>query len=155
MNQPSILNYPPEARTSTAKTGHPQRKINDHGEDMMPIARLSMCCLNTQTADAKRLYEQAFWPLLKSQGLKAGMGEAPSMPTGVFSQLFEVESPQQVSTIKQVLSQHPQWQEAQRAMTPGRSSPMANPEVQSRFELYEMAAAAGEPLELSPIIHQG
>ena len=107
--------------------------------------------LFTQTAHATRLYEQAFWPLLKSQGLKAGMGEAPSMPTGVFSQLFEVESSQQVSTIKQVLSQHPQWQEAQRAMTPGRSSPTANPEVQSRFELYEMAAAEGEPLELSPI----
>jgi DNA-binding NtrC family response regulator/ligand-binding sensor domain-containing protein len=113
-----------------------------------------MGCLNTQTADAKRLYEQAFWPLLKSQGLKAGIGEAPSMPTGVFSQLFEVESPQQVSTINKVLSQHPQWHQAQRSMTLGRSSSTANPAVQSRFELYEMAAAEGKPVELSPIYPQ-
>ena len=98
-------------------------------------------------------YEQQLVPLLKKHSLVESSEPGRQTVDGVFSRLFEVESPAAVATEEQALHKDPKWQEllASLSATFGGSAPL----LSCHFRLYRAPAGPGKTVEAGSGFRQG
>jgi|GEM_PF-626242 len=89
-------------------------------------------------------YETKVVPILEQHALTPSSERGHATPKGVFSRLFEVESPSAVAEIREALQRDPAWTEALRDL--GRAFGTAGPEglAQYGFDLYAAPAGPGK-----------
>ena len=120
---------------------------------MTTLARLSFW-VHPEPLDAfAAAYEQQFAPILKKHGLVESAECGRATVDGVFSRLFEVESPAAVATKEQALHKDPKWQELLASLSAifGCSAPL----LRCHFGLYRAPAGPGKTVDAGSGFRQG
>jgi len=83
---------------------------------MPTLARLSFWVSPEQRDAFEATYEKKLVPILKKHDLVESSERARSTVEGVFSRLFEVETPSEVAAKERALQNDPAWQEVLRSL---------------------------------------
>ena len=119
------------------------------------LARLSFWVLPERMAEFEVVYENQVVPLLKQHGLVVSSECGRQTVDGVFSRLFEVETPAAVADQKKVLQQNPAWQQALQRLGTDFGSAAPDHLLRYHFGLYRAPAGPGKVAEAGPGRRQG
>ena len=110
---------------------------------MTTLARLSLQTPAVCLDEFARSYEKQVVPILKKHGLVESAEGGRLTVEGVFSRLFEVETPAVVQAAKKALHQDPAWGDALRRLEAPFGDACCGGPVQSNFGLYRAPAGPG------------
>jgi len=114
-----------------------------HRTSIPTLARLSFWIPPERMSEFEAAYEARVVPILERHALTPSSERGRATPKGVFSRLFEVESPSAVVEIRKALQRDLAWTEALQDL--GRVFGTAGPEglAQYGFDLYAAPAGPG------------
>jgi len=94
-------------------------------------------------AEFEAAYQEKLVPILKAHGLAESSERGLATVEGVFSRLFEVASPSEVSERRETLQKDAAWQEILRDLGVAFGTPQPDNLIQNEFMLYAAPAGPG------------
>ena len=118
---------------------------------MTTLARLAFWVPSERKADFETAYSEKLVPLLSQYGLVEGSEADRPTVAGVFSRLFEVETPVQVDQKRAQLKQGSEWNAALQALAARINSSDAAGQLSYHFSLYQSSAVLGQEVAIRHI----
>jgi hypothetical protein len=100
-------------------------------------------------------YEKKVIPVLRKHDLVEYSEPGRKTVEGVFSRLFEFETPAEIAVSERALREDPTWQEMLRSLGDEFGVTQPNGLVRTRFGLYRTPAGSGKTVEAGPGHRQG
>jgi len=114
------------------------------------LARLSFWVPPEQNADFESAYRMKVVPILKAHGLVESPKQGRYTPERVFSRLFEVNTPNDVSEKQKSLSDDPVWKELLKSLGPIFGATPPDSPIRYEFSLYTTSAGSGRSVPAGP-----
>ena len=118
-------------------------------------ARLSFWVPCARMHDFATEYEERLVPLLKKHGLVESSERGRAVVAGVFSRLFELETPGEIAAKEQTLEEDPAWTGLLGKFATAYEVDRADDLLQFSLRLYSTPAGSGRTVEMGSGVRQG
>ena len=122
---------------------------------MSTLARLSFWMPPEQMDAFEAAYKKKIVPILKKHDLEASSERGRRPVEGIFSRLFEVETPSEVVVKERALGNDPAWQELLQSLGMVFDSTSPDSPIRSRFGVYVSPAGSGRSVKAGVGTRQG
>ena len=114
------------------------------------LARLSFWVHSEKIAEFETAYQAKVVPILARHGLVGSSRKARSASEGIFSRLFELETPSEVQVVDKALREDPAFAEIMRDLGPVFGTNMAEGMILHSFMIYTSPAGPGTVVRAGP-----
>ena len=122
---------------------------------MSILARLSFWVSPERMGDFETTYKNKLVPILQKHDLEESSERGRKTVEGVFSRLFEMETPSEVAVKARALRSDPAWKKRLQDLGAIFRTLESDGLLRTRFGVYQTPVGPGKTVEVGPGLHQG